>query len=99
MTFKEKEQLLRYIFNKRNQLLMYQQHICESQYQEESAQEKYLRWVHYALCSCSKESQIIIEKEFILHEDKNWWYDYYSRSTYYRMKHKAMNEFLCCLQR
>ena len=97
MTYKEKDQLLRYIFNKRNQLLMYEKHICEKEYIEDSKEHLFLRWVQFALNSCSKESRFILEKEYICHERKDWWYVYYSRSTYYRFKQRAMDEFLDCL--
>ena len=38
--------------------------------------------------------KIIIEKEFIERVGKDWWIDYYSRSTYYRLKTRAMEETL-----
>lgn len=97
MTFKEKERLIRYIFKKRQQILMYSQHVCDKADNEECAQDLFLSWVHYALCSCSKVSRFILENEFILYKRKEWWYDYFSRSSYYRMKQKAMDEFLDCL--
>lgn len=40
------------------------------------------------------ESKVIIEKEFIERVGKDWWIDYYSRSTYYRLKTRAMEETL-----
>ena len=97
MKYKEKEQLIRYIFNKRNQLLLYEKYVCEKEYKEYSSADLFLRWVQYALNSCSKEGRLILEKEFILYERKDWWYNYYSRSSYYRFKQRAMDEFLDCL--
>lgn len=36
-----------------------------------------------------------IKKEFFSNNyKKNWWMNYYSRSTYYRLKNRSMNEFL-----
>ena len=98
MTFKEKEQLLRYLFTKRNQLLMYEHSVCEKEYNENNSKDQFLRWMQYAMDRLSKDERMILEKEFILYEDRDWWYEYYSRSTYYRMKQKAMDAFLDCLQ-
>ena len=36
-----------------------------------------------------------LKKEFFdFNINKTWWYSYYSRSTYYRLKKKYMNQFL-----
>ena len=96
MTFKEKERLVRFIFNKRKQILMYEQYVCDKN-KEESAEDLFLRYVQYALNNCSKVSRLILENEYILYKGKEWWYDYFSRSNYYRLKQKAMDEFLDCL--
>ena len=42
----------------------------------------------------SPESQVIINNEFILKKDNDWWNEYYSRATYYRMKTRALEEIL-----
>lgn len=42
----------------------------------------------------SSESRTMIFNEFIDQNDKNWWLEYYSRSSYYRAKTRAMEEFL-----
>ena len=65
MTFKEKERLVRYIFNKRKQILMYEQYVCDKN-KEESAEDMFLRWVHYALNNCSKVSRLILENSGVL---------------------------------
>lgn len=46
------------------------------------------------LDSLSTDSQLIIKKEFMEHASSDWWYSYYAKSTYYRMKTKAMEEML-----
>ena len=48
----------------------------------------------FILDCLSMESKVIIEKEFIERVGKDWWIDYYSRSTYYRLKTRAMEETL-----
>ena len=42
----------------------------------------------------SPESQVIINNEFILKKDSDWWNEYYRRATYYRMKTRALEEIL-----
>lgn len=42
----------------------------------------------------SVDSKQIIVKEFMENQDSDWWYNYYAKSTYYRMKTKAMEEML-----
>lgn len=42
----------------------------------------------------SKKSLLIITKDYIENVDHIWYLDYFSKSTYYRMKHRAFNEFL-----
>ena len=42
----------------------------------------------------SKESERILRAEFFEKmENSNWWQKFYSRTTFYRNKRKAMNEF------
>lgn len=35
-----------------------------------------------------------IENEYLNFCDVHWWYAFYSRATYYRLKHKALDELL-----
>ncbi len=36
----------------------------------------------------------MIEKDYLIADNDFWWVHFYSRSTYYRTKRKAMTEFL-----
>lgn len=56
--------------------------------------EKVIATFEFILDCLSMESKIIIEKEFIERVGKDWWIDYCSRSTYYRLKTRAMEETL-----
>ena len=41
------------------------------------------------------KNYFFLKKEFFdFNINKTWWYSYYSRSTYYRLKKKYMNQFL-----
>ena len=62
----------------------------------EDAKMVYL--VERCLLECSKNTQLIIRKDFLEVPEKNWYVSYFSRSTYYRLKEKAVNEFVQCLK-
>ena len=42
----------------------------------------------------SPESQLIITNEFVLQKNPEWWLEFYSRATYYRLKTRALEEIL-----
>ncbi|MCB6706977.1 hypothetical protein LI094_10575 [[Clostridium] saccharogumia] len=42
----------------------------------------------------SPDSQIIITNEFVDQKEDDWWVDFYSRATYYRLKTRALEEVL-----
>ena len=45
----------------------------------------------------SSEERRILVTEFIECEDKNWWMDYFSKTSYYRIKRNALTRFIHCL--
>ena len=64
--------------------------------------EKAIQSYEFILSCLSEESRRIIEKDFLYKHKKDWWVLYYSRSTYYRLKTRAMEEILYyfnCLER
>ena len=64
--------------------------------------EKAIQSYEFILSFLSEESRRIIEKDFLYKDKKDWWVLYYSRSTYYRLKTRAMEEILYyfnCLER
>ncbi len=56
--------------------------------------EKIISTFDCILESLDDDSKRIIINEFIDPSLHNWWYEYYSRSTYYRAKTRAMEEVL-----
>ena len=51
--------------------------------------------IDYILERLEWEYSVFLKREFFNCVNKHeWWYNYYSRSTYYRKKNKAMNMFL-----
>lgn len=65
----------------------------ESLYNKEEL-EKAIQSYEFILSCLSVESRRIIEKDFLYKDKKDWWVLYYSRSTYYRLKTRAMEEVL-----
>lgn len=64
--------------------------------------EKAIQSYEFILSCLSEESRRIIEKDFLYKDKKDWWVLYYSRSTYYRLKTRALEEILYyfnCLER
>ena len=64
--------------------------------------EKAIQSYEFILSCLSEESRRIIEKDFLYKDKKDRWVLYYSRSTYYRLKTRAMEEILYyfnCLER
>lgn len=45
----------------------------------------------------TKQTFFFIENEYLNFYDRDWWIPYFSRASYYREKHHALNEFLECL--
>lgn len=57
----------------------------------------YVYFVDSALIRLPSAYRQLIENDFILENDRHWWEQYYSRSTYYRYKNEAMNAILTLL--
>ena len=74
--------------------------VCESEenYLYEKRDLKYYKdikdKVDYILMHMDKELSKVIYNEYLTSNSNSWWMYYYSRSTYYRMKNKAMDTFL-----
>ncbi|MCR5067092.1 MAG: hypothetical protein K6A14_03395 [Erysipelotrichaceae bacterium] len=53
---------------------------------------KFYQSVSYVLDSLPEEYNFILVREYIEHAPRYWWQLYYSKTTYYRLKKKAMTE-------
>lgn len=49
--------------------------------------------VDFCMENCSKETQLIIRNEFLQEPEKGWFLNYFTRSSYYRIRKKAVQEF------
>ncbi len=56
-------------------------------------EERKLYRINFVLASLPKKEMEIIWNEFFFMEDKFWWMRKYNRSTYYRLRAKAINDF------
>lgn len=59
--------------------------------------EEYVKMVQQVHQHLSKDSLFFIENEYLNYYDSSWWYSLYSKATYYRIKHKAIDEFIECI--
>lgn len=50
--------------------------------------------VDNALSFMEKDHRDFITNDYLANDDRLWWIGFFSRSTYYRIKRKAMTEFL-----
>ena len=50
--------------------------------------------VDRALQDCSRDTRFIIRNDYLKVSDPYWYEEFYSRSTYYRLKKEAISEFL-----
>lgn len=56
--------------------------------------EEYVNVMNQLHSHLSKESYSFIENEYLNFYDTNWWIHLYSKATYYRLKHHALDELL-----
>lgn len=60
-------------------------------------EKAYAYTINCALERLNEDERRILTKEFVENQPKNWWMEYYSKSTYYRFKHRACARFIHCL--
>lgn len=54
--------------------------------------EEYINVMNQIHSHLSKESFFFIENEYLNFYDTNWWIHMFSKATYYRLKHQALDE-------
>lgn len=67
-----------------------------SQIEKKKKLEDFVSKVNQIHLHLSQETYRFIENEYLNYYDEYWWRDYFSQSSYYRMKHKALNEVFEC---
>ena len=53
-----------------------------------------IKLVDLSLENCTQTTRQIIRRQYLEISDTEWYRDYYSSSTYYRLRRKAVEEFL-----
>ncbi|HCK87366.1 MAG TPA: hypothetical protein DHW39_01000 [Erysipelotrichaceae bacterium] len=56
-----------------------------------------VRYIDRALRDCSGDTQLIIRREYLEISSPTWWQEKYAKSTFYRLKKEAVQEFMHCL--
>ncbi|MDO4193707.1 MAG: hypothetical protein Q4D24_10425 [Erysipelotrichaceae bacterium] len=58
---------------------------------------KLVYYVDRCLLECDRTAQLIIRREFLEESEHKWYEQYFSRSTFYRLKADAVKQFVDCL--
>ncbi|MGM9941751.1 MAG: MG284/MPN403 family protein [Bulleidia sp.] len=58
---------------------------------------EYVQRVDRALQDCSSDTRFIIRNGFLKNSESKWYMNYFSRNTFYRLRRKAVSEFLTTL--
>lgn len=56
--------------------------------------QEYVNDINRTLLDCTSDTKLIIRKEFLCVSEPGWYQEYFSRNTYYRLRKKAVEEFL-----
>jgi len=56
--------------------------------------ESFIGVINQVHSHLSKETYFFIENEYLNFYDSTWWLPYFSRASYYRIKHRALDEFI-----
>ena len=91
-TFKEAEYLVRFYFDVRDRQK-------KQKDTREGEEETLGEIMDYAMARLDEEGRRILHNEFELNYPKQWWQDYYSKSSYYAIKGRAMRSFLAKMHR
>lgn len=80
------------------QVRMYQTTMDQQQKQLNEDHVKFIEAFQYMLDHMAEENRQIILNDFINQHQHQWWINFYARSTYYRIKGKALKELLSFLK-
>ncbi len=98
--YKEKEALVSFHCQSYQQVkrrIQVQDLVCEVREAIPIYALAYVWTIDDVLHSLDEESYRIIAHDFLHPQQKNWWMEYYAKTTYYRLKARSMDAFLRCL--
>lgn len=101
-TFEELDILTRY------HLRFYRLYLKKERFKEESLEvcerhapqpleKTYVYSIQTSLDQLDQDERHILTQEGLENAPKNWWMNYFSKSTYYRIKYRALSRFIHCL--
>jgi hypothetical protein len=79
------------------QMMMFLPSTDANQQRMHAVNVKFVETFQYILNSMIPENRQIIVNDYLERKHHHWWFDLYARSTYYRLKNKALQEFLSYL--
>ncbi len=65
---------------------------------EKNEGKRFILKVNFALSCMEKKKAMILWKEYFFQVERFWWMRYYTRSSFYRLRKKAIEEFLCLME-
>ena len=83
-----------YRISKRRIAIISENNKVEENHRVYDDDNQYVRIIDNALKACSNNTQIIIKHDYLYEAEPYWYRKYYARSSYYRYKRKAVEEFL-----
>lgn len=101
--FKQKDLIIKKIsidYKKMNMLELDLLRINEAStiYLKEEKEDDYYKKikskVDYIMSQLDEQLKVLLYNDYFSAREVNWWIYYYSKSTYYRLKNKAMDAFL-----
>lgn len=99
---KEKEIIIKYlaksykISKKRESIYQFQGNLREKDgiYNEDKT---VIHLIDSTIEECTRNTQLIIMNEYFKNKEYDWYLGYFSRSSFYRLKRLAIEEFIDCL--
>lgn len=58
----------------------------------------FYRYIQYVIDQLDEDSRMIIFNDFMARKNRNWYLEFYSASTYYRLRKIAIDKFVDCLE-
>ena len=99
--FSDKQALMKHlalIYQRQHTVLRYKSgFILKENSKEYQIAFHFIDFIDSTLELLLKEHKDILVNDFFYQKERNWWNKYYSKTTYYRIKATAMNDFLRCL--
>ena len=83
-------------YKKEIEIFEYQNCVAEN-YRTYKAESEFIYLIDVNLRHCSKDTRCIITHDYLMDSEQDWYRDFYSKSTYYRLKRNAVKEFVDCL--